>query len=90
MEGWKTIEVDGQVWQVRSVINPDLGLDADQAVLEFQAEDGNLPTRRVVVPQSALHGMDDQALRSAYLRALPIGGDHYGRPGKRMSDSPGT
>jgi hypothetical protein len=30
--------------------------------------------------------MDEAALKSAYLRARPIGGDYYGRPGKRMSD----
>jgi hypothetical protein len=90
MEGWKTIEADGCVWQVRSVTNPDLGTEPGQAVLEFQAEDGNRPPRRVVVEQGSLHAMDEPALRAAYQRALPIGGDHYGRPGKRMTDSPGV
>jgi hypothetical protein len=86
MDMWKTLEVDGCVWQVRSVSNPDLGTEPGQAVLEFQAESGNLPPRRVVVEESALSGMDEAALRSAYLKALPIGGDFYGRPGKRMPD----
>jgi hypothetical protein len=90
MEGWKTLEADGCTWHVRSVTNPDLGLDAGHAVLEFQAADGNLPPRRVVVEESSLQAMDEAALRSAFLRALPIGGDHYGRPGKRMTDSPGA
>ena len=39
-----------------------------------------------VVAAGSLEHMDEGALRAAYLRALPIGGDHYGRPGKRMTD----
>jgi hypothetical protein len=31
--------------------------------------------------------MDDAALRAAYMKARPIGGDHYGRPGKHMTDA---
>jgi hypothetical protein len=90
MEGWTTIEADGCVWEVRSVTNPDHGLESGQVMLEFHTSDGNLPARRVAVEKGAVGDMDAQTLRSAYLRALPIGGDHYGRPGKRMTDSPGA
>jgi hypothetical protein len=83
---WKTIEADGTVWQVRSLSNPDMVSEAGQQVLEFQSQDGNRPPRRLVVDE-ALETMDEQQLRAAYRRALPIGGDHYGRPGKRMMDS---
>jgi hypothetical protein len=31
--------------------------------------------------------MDEAGLRSAFLQARPIGGDFYGRPGKRMPDA---
>lgn len=86
MDRWKTIEADGCTWQVRTVKNPDLGTAEGQSVLEFQPDGANLPPRRVVVEDSALKEMDEEQLRSAYLRALPIGGDHYGRPGKHMSD----
>lgn len=85
---WKTIDADGCSWEVRSVINsPDTGADADEELLEFSTQDANRPPRRVVVPAGALQDMDDTALRAAYLRARPIGGDHYGRPGKKMGDT---
>jgi hypothetical protein len=87
MENWKTLEADGCVWHVRSVTNPDLGTEPGQSVLEFQAEGSTLPPRRVVMADAVLQEMDEAELRSAYLRALPIGGDHYGRPGKRMTDA---
>jgi hypothetical protein len=85
-ESWKTIDADGCTWQVRSVVNPDVVSDR-QEVLEFQPQDGNRPPRRIVIEQGALHDMDDAALRAAYMQARPIGGDHYGRPGKRMTDA---
>jgi len=56
-------------------------------MLEFATQEGNRPPRRVVIDGGSLHDMDETALRAAYLRARPIGGDHYGRPGKRMSDA---
>jgi hypothetical protein len=84
---WKSIEADGCVWQVRAVSNPDAGLGSDQEVLEFQSQEGTLPPRRLVIDRGALEEMDDAQLHSAYLKALPIGGDHYGRPGKRMTDA---
>lgn len=84
---WKTIDADGCTWEVRAGVNPpDAGTGPGQEVLEFSPREGNRPARRVVVEAGALERMDDEALRAAYLRARPIGGDHYGRPGKRMSD----
>ncbi|HEX6135250.1 MAG TPA: hypothetical protein VFZ24_14875 [Longimicrobiales bacterium] len=85
---WKTLEADGCTWEVRSVVNsPDTGAAPDEEVLEFTTQSANMPPRRVVVRAGSLEVMDETALRSAYLRARPIGGDHYGRPGKRMSDA---
>jgi hypothetical protein len=31
--------------------------------------------------------MDADALSAAFAQARPLGGDHYGRPGKRMDDA---
>jgi hypothetical protein len=85
---WKTIVADGCTWDVRSVANPaETGAAADEGVLEFATSEVNMPPRRIVVRAGSLEGMDEAALRSAYLRARPIGGDHYGRPGKRMGDA---
>ena len=85
---WKTLDADGCTWEVRSVVNsPGTGTASNEDVLEFRTADVNMPPRRLVVPAGSLEHMDDDALRAAYLRALPIGGDHYGRPGKRMTDA---
>jgi hypothetical protein len=84
---WRTIDADGCVWEVRAVQNPDLGTRAGQELLEFRPRDGNRPPRRVVADRSRLEEMDDAELRSAYMQARPIGGDYYGRPGKRMPDA---
>lgn len=85
---WRTLEADGCTWEVRSVVNsPDTGAAPNEEVLEFTTHQANMPPRRVVVRAGSLETMDDAALRSCYLRARPIGGDHYGRPGKRMSDA---
>jgi hypothetical protein len=84
---WRTIEADGCTWQVRSVTNPDMGAESGQQVLEFQAEEGNRPPRRLAIDAGSLQDMDEARLRAAYMQARPIGGDHYGRPGKRMTDA---
>jgi hypothetical protein len=84
---WKNIDADGCKWQVRTISNPDLGAGANQEVLEFLCEDGTRPPRRLVIDQGSLGGMSESQLRAAYLQARPIGGDHYGRPGKQMSDA---
>lgn len=80
---WKTIEADGCTWQIRTVSAPE----TDGEMLEFQADEGNRPIRRLRVDAGSLEHMDDDQLRTAYLQARPIGGDHYGRPGKRMGDA---
>jgi hypothetical protein len=73
---------------VRSVANlTDTGTAVDEEMLEFATPAVNMPPRRILVPAGSLAEMDEEALRSAYLRARPIGGDHYGRPGKRMGDT---
>lgn len=86
---WRTLEADGCEWQVRAVPRPEEGgqdePDRDE-VLEFRTAEGTRPPRRLAVRAGALANMDEGALRAAYLQARPIGGDHYGRPGKTMSD----
>jgi len=85
---WKTLEADGCTWEVRSVASaPELDAAVREDVLEFRTDNVNMPPRRVAVEGGALERMDEAGLRSAYLRARPIGGDHYGRPGKRMTDA---
>jgi hypothetical protein len=85
---WKTLDADGCTWEVRSVVNsPDTRDPSGEDLLEFRTADVNMPPRRVVVSSGALEHMDEAALRAAYLRARPIGGDHYGRPGKTMVDT---
>jgi hypothetical protein len=87
---WRTIEADGCTWEVRSIVNPpDTGAPPGQDVLEFQPRGATRPPRRLIIDAGALDTMDEEALRAAYLKARPIGGDHYGRPGKKMGDAPG-
>ena len=90
MIAWRTLDADGCEWQVRAVPRPEEG-GRDQAgkeeVLEFRTAEGTRPPRRLAVPAGALAGMDAEALRVAYMQARPIGGDHYGRPGKTMTDA---
>jgi hypothetical protein len=84
---WKQIEADGCVWQVRSIASPGAGTGQDQEMLEFATDEGNRPPRRLLVERGALGSMTEAELRAAYLKARPIGGDHYGRPGKQMPDA---
>lgn len=87
---WRRISEDGREWEARVVAGPqqsDPHLQGDDETLEFVPVDGATQPRRVAVPAGALGAMDDDALRRAYRRARPIGGDHYGRPGKRMADA---
>lgn len=63
--------------------------DADELsdeILEFRPVEGAFQPRRTVVPSGALDRMDDSELVSAFRRSRPIGGDYFGRPGKRMAD----
>ncbi|HEX6939751.1 MAG TPA: hypothetical protein VF158_10095 [Longimicrobiales bacterium] len=86
---WRHIRADGCEWEVRvsagEVARADPACGAED-VLEFRSLDALRPPRRVVVPSGALSRMDDAELLAAYRKALPIAGDHYGRPGKRMQD----
>lgn len=81
---WRSIQAEGRTWEVRAVSSaPDTGV-AD--VLEFTS--GNdVPARRLAVPVGSLADMDEHALSAAFAQARPLGGDHYGRPGKRMDDA---
>ncbi len=88
---WWRIEVDGCAWEARVIAGEGAGASANDGsggdVLEFRALDGLRPPRRVSIPTGGLAHMDERALHAAYRRARPIGGDHYGRPGKRMGDA---
>jgi hypothetical protein len=68
-------------------MNPDVVSGRGRELLEFQPQDGIRPPRRIVIDEGALGGMDEAQLRAAYVQSRPIGGDHYGRPGKRMGDA---
>ena len=87
---WHRIHEDGKEWEARVVAGPqqsDAGADGDEETLEFFCIDGSAQPRRLAVPAGSLRDMDEAALRRAYRKARPIGGDHYGRPGKRMNDA---
>jgi hypothetical protein len=85
---WKHIEEAGVKWEARAIAaEPESGeAGGAEEVLEFRAAEGVFPPRRVAIKAGELSGMDEAALRSAFARARPIGGDFYGRPGKRMTD----
>lgn len=84
---WKHITVDGIEWEVRAVSNELPGGDQGAGeLLEFRSKEATMPPRRVSVLSGALASMGETELKSAFTRARPIGGDHYGRPGKRMPD----
>ena len=85
---WKHITMDGVEWEVRAVSSELTGGEhEEEEVLEFRTRGATLPPRRLSVRRGVLDGMDEAALRSAFLQARPIGGDFYGRPGKRMTDA---
>ncbi|MBI4409991.1 MAG: hypothetical protein HY561_09810 [Gemmatimonadetes bacterium] len=80
---WRRICADGCEWEVRVLPRES---PAGLEILEFRALDGLRPPRRLAVPLGLLERMDELALAVAYRQARPIGGDYYGRPGKRMPD----
>ncbi|MGH7466813.1 MAG: hypothetical protein ACRENP_02400 [Longimicrobiales bacterium] len=83
---WHRLEADGCIWEVRVVANE--AQDAGTEILEFRpAQEATRPPRRLAVDRGALDNMNDAALQAAYRQARPIGGDFYGRPGKRMPDA---
>lgn len=88
---WRRIEEDGAEWEARMVAGPqqsDSRDSDDDETLEFVCVDGSRQARRIAVAPGAFGEMDEASLRRAYRQARPIGGDHYGRPGKRMNDTP--
>jgi hypothetical protein len=85
MKPWPTIDADGCTWQVRVISEID---NEENDILEFTPNDGTRPVRRLAVARSDIDAMEESALQSAFRQARPIGGDHYGRPGKRMRDMP--
>jgi hypothetical protein len=90
---WRRFEAEGVEWEVRSVpslAGSDGSVRSGEEILEFRSSDVNLPARQVVVESGILAEMGEQALLAAFQRAHPIGGDHYGRPGKKMGDVAGS
>jgi hypothetical protein len=88
--GWRRIQQDGAEWEARVLAGPaetDPDHDGEEELLEFVCIDGSRKSRQVAVPAGAYQGMDEKALQRAFLQARPIGGDHYGRPGKPMNDA---
>jgi hypothetical protein len=87
---WRRIHADGAEWEARVIEGPrptSLPPDGDLDLLEFVCLDGTRKSRQVAIAAASYGDMDDAALQRSFLQARPIGGDHYGRPGKRMNDS---
>ena len=88
---WPRLEADGAVWEAR-VVPGSGGSEPSQEegteVLEFTCVSGGRKSRRLSVPAGRLRELDEAALGRIYRQARPIGGDHYGRPGKPASDAP--
>ncbi len=91
---WRRFDAEGTEWEVRAIpTSPDVADVAGgsaREVLEFRSSDRNRPPRRIVVEAGALGAMEEADLLSALRQARPIGGDYYGRPGKRMEDVAGA
>lgn len=85
MHNWRRIEADGVEWEVRVVSEPERQGE-DREILEFRALGEAQQPRRVAAPRDSLQNMSDEELASLHRTARPIGGDHYGRPGKTMDD----
>ncbi|MFP4623874.1 MAG: hypothetical protein ACLFRX_06820 [Gemmatimonadota bacterium] len=85
---WRQLDIDGAVWEARVVPGSERTTDRDEAgeVLEFVCVDGTRKSRRLAVSRGAVKDLDEAGLRRAYTKARPIGGDHYGRPGKPPND----
>ncbi len=90
---WQRFMAEGTEWEVRVVPDPaEDGSTGEESteVLEFRSSDPNRPPRRLHVTQAQARDMDEAHLRNALRAARPIGGDFYGRPGKRMPDVQGS
>lgn len=86
---WQRFMAEGTEWEVRVVPEPaDTRPTGEEPteVLEFRSSDPNRPPRRLHVSPAQARDMDEAHLRNALRQARPIGGDFYGRPGKRMPD----
>lgn len=88
-KGWRRLHEDGAEWEVRVVPGSERkdAADQDSEVLEFVCVEGTRKPRQFAVARGSVTDMDDEALRRAYRQARPIGGDHYGRPGKPANDT---
>jgi hypothetical protein len=87
---WRRIEAEGAQWEARVIASPRQtgpAEDGDRELLEFVCVDGSRKARQVAIAPDAYGQMDEAALRRAFVQARPIGGDHYGRPGKQMNDA---
>lgn len=86
---WRRIEEDGAEWEVRVVPGSERmdAEDREGEVVEFVCVNGTRKPRQLAVARGSVTDMDEAALRRAYRQARPIGGDHYGRPGKPASDA---
>jgi hypothetical protein len=88
---WIRIQEEGAEWEARVIASPgqtEAVPGSDDEVLEFVCIDGSRKARQLAVAQGSYESMDEEALHRAFLRARPIGGDHYGRPGKTTNDAP--
>lgn len=84
---WRRMNAEGMEWEVRAVARD--AASGGEDMLEFQPLERRLPIRRLAVPAGSLEAMDDDALQAAFVKARPIGAEHYGRPGKTMPDMKG-
>jgi hypothetical protein len=88
---WKRIQEEGAEWEARVIASPAqteaVPGDGDE-LLEFVCVDGSRKARQLAVAAGSYESMDEEALHRAFVRARPIGGDHYGRPGKPTNDAP--
>lgn len=84
---WRRIQEDGTEWEVRIVPGSEgTGASDGEEVVEFVCVEGTRKPRRLAVVRGSVREMDEAALRRTYRQARPIGGDHYGRPGKPAGD----
>lgn len=85
---WHRLNEDGAEWEVRVVPGSErMESDQEGEVVEFVCVDGTRKSRRLAVARGSVRDMDEAALRRTYRQARPIGGDHYGRPGKPAGDA---
>lgn len=86
---WHRLEEDGTEWEVRIVPGSERMDDDDEEgeVVEFVCVEGTRKPRRLAVARGSVRDMDEAGLRKVFRQARPIGGDHYGRPGKPVNDA---